>query len=191
MLSLFFGAGVSHTSSSSLPPSILIDFSTCVLTVLRVLAIFHGTADFTWSNVPVAAYYVYEPVGGLLCINIPFIARAIHRKVKAHQTGDASDSSLPYDKPPQPEQLRRHSRWLHGIDSIHLTGMSSPTRSRAHDLDAEQRPWAPITALTTTTMSSTIDLPPQNLNQASQDEVHRHGSSFDFGFDETHGDLNI
>jgi hypothetical protein len=118
-----------------------------VLTILRVLAIFDGSADFTWGNIPIAAYYVFEPVGGLLCINIPFIARAIRIKIKTKETNSGPERSLPYEKSAgrEKKRQRRNSRWLRGIDSIQLTGMSSHRRSMVGGVDVQQRPWIPIT----------------------------------------------
>ncbi|KAF2729275.1 hypothetical protein EJ04DRAFT_580751 [Polyplosphaeria fusca] len=106
-------------------------FATCVVTILRTVRIFRiQSADFTWDNVPLSAYYVFEPVGGLLCINIPLVARAVRRKWKGHQESNPSNQSRPSDGPSEtaPRQ-RRGSRWLRGIDSIQLSGMSSMRRS--------------------------------------------------------------
>lgn len=133
--------------------------ATCALTILRIIASFNTSADFTWDTVSTAAYYVFEPVGGLLCINIPFIARAIRRKMKAKKNRSRLDGSSPPDDRPEQEQkrIRRHSGWLRGIDSIQLTGMSSKRRSMTVGVDVKQRPWIPITPT-----SSHFDLIPSN-----------------------------
>ena len=146
-----------------------------MLTVLRVLAIFHGSADFTWGNIPTAAYYVFEPVGGLLCINIPFIARAIRKSIKAKETNLESECSLPYEESADRERKRqrRQSRWLRGIDSIQLTGMSSRRRSMIGGVDVQQRPWIPITP-----NSSQLDLTPPNATGINEVVISKPEGSF-------------
>lgn len=149
--------------------------STCVLTILRVLAIFHESADFTWGNIPIAAYYVFEPVGGLFCINIPFIARAIRKKMKAKKINSGPERSLPYNKSVDSEKKRqrRQSHWLRGIDSIQLTGMSSRRRSMVGGVDVQQRPWIPITP-----NSSQFDLTPPNATGVNEVVISTPESSF-------------
>lgn len=146
-----------------------------MLTILRVLAIFHGSADFTWGNIPTAAYYVFEPVGGLLCINTPFIARAIRKKIKAKETNSGSGRSLPYEQSADRERKRqrRQSHWLRGIDSIQLTGISSRRRSMIGGVDVQQRPWIPITP-----NSSQFDLTPPNATGLNEVVISKPEGSF-------------
>jgi hypothetical protein len=150
------------------------DFSTCALTVIRVLAIFRSSADFTWDNIPIAAYYVFEPVGGLLCINIPFITRAILRKMKS-ESSYGSKNSHSYIKSTDPEQnrQRRQSRWLRGIDSIQLTNMSSRRQSMIGGVDVQQRPWIPITK-----SSSHIDPTPPTATALNEVVISKPEESF-------------
>jgi|TARA_R110002003_G_scaffold214_17_gene16127 hypothetical protein len=66
-----------------------------------------GSADFTWYYVPLGAYSVFEPLGGILCTNLPIIwhmlrkRRALNRDndgfIKTHQSSTptiGSDSRL-------------------------------------------------------------------------------------------------
>jgi hypothetical protein len=149
-------------------------FSTCALTIIRVLAIFRSSADFTWDNIPIAAYYVFEPVGGLLCINIPFITRAILRKMRSGSSY-GSKNSRSYVKSIDPEQNRqqRQSRWLRGIDNIQLTNMSSRRQSMIGGVDVQQRPWIPITK-----SSSNIDRTPPAATGLNEVVISKPEESF-------------
>lgn len=51
-----------------------IGLATCVVSAMRLTVVLgHGYADFTWSYVPLGAYSAFEPLGGLLCTNLPII----------------------------------------------------------------------------------------------------------------------
>ncbi|KAF2119214.1 hypothetical protein BDV96DRAFT_642252 [Lophiotrema nucula] len=122
--------------------------ATCVVTILRMSRIFKiQSTDFTWENVPISAFYVFEPVGGLLCINIPFVARAIRRRMKGAEASATSGPSTD-NRPAQSSQRRkrRGSRWLIGIDSIRLTGLSSHRRSVVEADRIDARPWVQLPA---------------------------------------------
>jgi hypothetical protein len=47
---------------------------TCIVSSIRLTVVLgHGDPDFTWSYVPLGAYSVFEPLGGILCTNLPII----------------------------------------------------------------------------------------------------------------------
>ncbi|KAF2271924.1 uncharacterized protein EI97DRAFT_240135 [Westerdykella ornata] len=48
--------------------------ATCVVSAIRLTVVFgHGDPDFTWYYVPLGAYSAFEPLGGILCTNLPII----------------------------------------------------------------------------------------------------------------------
>ena len=49
-------------------------YRTCVVSSLRLTVVLgHGSLNFTWYYVPLGAYSVFEPLGGILCTNLPII----------------------------------------------------------------------------------------------------------------------
>ncbi|KAF1844631.1 uncharacterized protein K460DRAFT_95336 [Cucurbitaria berberidis CBS 394.84] len=51
-----------------------IGLATCVVSSIRLTIILgRGRPDFTWYYVPLGAYSVFEPLGGILCTNLPII----------------------------------------------------------------------------------------------------------------------
>ncbi|KAF2016402.1 hypothetical protein BU24DRAFT_200936 [Aaosphaeria arxii CBS 175.79] len=51
-----------------------VGIATCVVSALRLRVVLgHGYADFTWSYVPLGAFSAFEPLGGILCTNLPII----------------------------------------------------------------------------------------------------------------------
>ncbi|KAL5121491.1 hypothetical protein ACEQ8H_000563 [Pleosporales sp. CAS-2024a] len=48
--------------------------ATCVVSSIRLTIILRrGSPDFTWYYVPLGAYSVFEPLGGILCTNLPIV----------------------------------------------------------------------------------------------------------------------
>lgn len=51
-----------------------IGLGTCIVSSIRLTVVLgHGDPDFTWSYVPLGAYSVFEPLGGILSTNLPII----------------------------------------------------------------------------------------------------------------------
>ncbi|KAF1961435.1 hypothetical protein CC80DRAFT_589798 [Byssothecium circinans] len=51
-----------------------IGLATCIVSSVRLTVVLgHGYLDFTWSYVPLGAYSAFEPLGGILCTNLPII----------------------------------------------------------------------------------------------------------------------
>ncbi|KAF2744504.1 hypothetical protein M011DRAFT_378270, partial [Sporormia fimetaria CBS 119925] len=51
-----------------------IGLATCIVSAIRLTVVLgHGDPDFTWSYVPLGAYSAFEPLGGILCTNLPII----------------------------------------------------------------------------------------------------------------------
>lgn len=54
---------------------------TCIISSVRLTVVLgHGYPDFTWSYVPLGAYSAFEPLGGLLCANLPIIFHLWRRR---------------------------------------------------------------------------------------------------------------
>ena len=61
--------------------------ATCVVSSIRLTIILgRGSPDFTWYYVPLGAYSVFEPLGGILCTNLPIIWH-MFRKRRARMRG--------------------------------------------------------------------------------------------------------
>ncbi|KAF2640929.1 hypothetical protein P280DRAFT_399564 [Massarina eburnea CBS 473.64] len=51
-----------------------VGLATCIVSSIRLTVVLgHGYPDFTWSYVPLGAYSAFEPLGGILCTNLPII----------------------------------------------------------------------------------------------------------------------
>jgi len=51
-----------------------IGLATCVVSSIRLTVVLgRGNPDFTWYYVPLGAYSVFEPLGGILCTNLPIV----------------------------------------------------------------------------------------------------------------------
>jgi hypothetical protein len=78
LLCFIFSIGIAYVSMFHGPKRndrILIrKNSTCIVSAIRLTVVLgHGYADFTWSYVPLGAYSAFEPLGGILCTNLPII----------------------------------------------------------------------------------------------------------------------
>jgi hypothetical protein len=59
----------------------LCPFRTCVVSALRLTVVLgHGSPNFTWYYVPLGMYSVFEPLGGILCSNLPIIWHMMRRR---------------------------------------------------------------------------------------------------------------
>ncbi|KAF2503017.1 hypothetical protein BU16DRAFT_26522 [Lophium mytilinum] len=89
-----------------------IGLATCVVSCLRLRVVLnHGDPDFTWAAVPLGAYSVYEPLGGILCNNLPIIYHMV-RKLRKEE---ASSKTKPTE-----QSSSRPSRFT--VPSISLSG---------------------------------------------------------------------
>ncbi|KZM28822.1 uncharacterized protein EKO05_0008569 [Ascochyta rabiei] len=58
-----------------------VGLATCVVSSLRLTVILgHNNPDFTWYYVPLGAYSVFEPLGGILCTNLPIIWHMMRKR---------------------------------------------------------------------------------------------------------------
>lgn len=52
----------------------MIGLGVCIISAVRLnFVITQGSPDFTWEGVPLGALSVFEPLGGILCSNLPII----------------------------------------------------------------------------------------------------------------------
>ncbi|XPS67844.1 hypothetical protein M3J09_000138 [Ascochyta lentis] len=71
-----------------------VGLATCVVSSLRLTVVLgHGNPNFTWYYVPLGAYSVFEPLGGILCTNLPIIWHMM-RKRKSNLTRHTSASKI-------------------------------------------------------------------------------------------------
>jgi hypothetical protein len=54
---------------------------TCIVSSIRLTVVLgRGSPDFTWYYVPLGAYSVFEPLGGILCTNLPIIWHMLRKR---------------------------------------------------------------------------------------------------------------
>lgn len=77
-------------------------YRTCVVSSIRLTVVLgRGSADFTWYYVPLGAYSVFEPLGGILCTNLPIIWHMFRKRkgmvmnASAFKTHDSNSNSTP------------------------------------------------------------------------------------------------
>jgi len=117
--------------------------ATCVISSIRLTIILgRSNPDFTWYYVPLGAYSVFEPLGGVLCTNLPIIWHMIRKR-------NARLGSLPDSKSPNINSTigshRQHLAIALGLvtrdrtrnDSPHITARDpvSPGPGEWHRLD--------------------------------------------------------
>ncbi|KAF2866253.1 hypothetical protein BDV95DRAFT_611718 [Massariosphaeria phaeospora] len=99
----------------------------CVGSIRRAIAaLTMRDPDVTWRNGTIMLLYVFEPVGVLICINLPLIVRLL-KTLKG-----PSKTVVSYEARAAQRESRnkKPNGWLRGIDSIRLTGLS--TRMSTH-----------------------------------------------------------
>ncbi|KAF2826272.1 hypothetical protein CC86DRAFT_27460 [Ophiobolus disseminans] len=66
-----------------------IGLATCVVSSIRLTVVLgRGSADFTWYYVPLGAYSVFEPLGGILCTNLPIIWHMLRKRRATNRMND-------------------------------------------------------------------------------------------------------
>ncbi|KAF2128865.1 hypothetical protein P153DRAFT_376229 [Dothidotthia symphoricarpi CBS 119687] len=117
-----------------------VGLATCITSSIRLTVVLgHGYPDFTWSYVPLGAYSVFEPLGGILCTNIPIIWHML-RKRKAILPDHVTKTHLSNSTPPagsrpsqgvQPSSLAsvdytQNDRMLPYVDESRQVGIYCP-----------------------------------------------------------------
>jgi hypothetical protein len=78
------------------------EYRTCIVSSIRLTVVLgRGSPDFTWYYVPLGAYSVFEPLGGILCTNLPIVwhmvrkRRAMNRPIESFpKTSEASTGTI-------------------------------------------------------------------------------------------------
>jgi hypothetical protein len=71
-----------------------ISIRTCVISSLRLTVVLsHGSRDFTWYYVPLGVYSVFEPLGGIICTNLPIIWHMMRKRKALLPTSNPALSS--------------------------------------------------------------------------------------------------
>lgn len=109
MPNLLHRSRVSH-SPFNLTTQTLTSHSTCVVSSIRLTVVLgHGNPDFTWYYVPLGAYSVFEPLGGILCTNLPIIWH-IFRKRNRKSSLPTSSKRMSSSQTPTIGSSSRRSR---------------------------------------------------------------------------------
>lgn len=94
----------------------------------------HGYADFTWSYVPLGAYSAFEPLGGILCTNLPIVWH-MWRKYRKSQSllpgsglfksRHSSSNATPSSYEPRRSRIARSL----GLSNVEETGTDSQAQT--------------------------------------------------------------
>ncbi|KAH9867613.1 hypothetical protein IAQ61_008207 [Plenodomus lingam] len=102
---------------------------TCVVSSIRLTILLgRGSPDFTWFYVPLGAYSVFEPLGGILATNLPIIWH-MFRKRKAQRHGIASKSNTNTNSTPTVASRRNRLALALGLTTHDRTRNDSANRT--------------------------------------------------------------
>lgn len=126
-----------------------IGLATCVISSLRLTVVFgHTSPDFTWTFVPLGAYSVFEPLGGILCTNLPIIWHMWRKRRTPLLPGsgfkaNSSSAGTPGTNS-RPSRLRRGLQSV-GLSTYDQTGTDSQARTILGDNEEEhENRWVPV-----------------------------------------------
>ena len=106
---------------------------TCVVSSIRLTVVLgRGSADFTWYYVPLGAYSVFEPLGGILCTNLPIIWHMLRKRRAANRMNDGFHKTHNSNVTPTiGSGASRRSRIIHalGITTIDKSHNDSVVRT--------------------------------------------------------------
>ncbi|PSN67789.1 hypothetical protein BS50DRAFT_348795 [Corynespora cassiicola Philippines] len=127
-----------------------IGLATCVVSSMRLTVVFgHGDPDFTWYYVPLGAYSAFEPLGGILCTNLPIIWHMVRRR-KPLLPGSSAFKSHPSSTATPGSGSSRRSRFARSIGLSHLDNTVTDSRGRTvTGPEEENHAWMRIPTSTT------------------------------------------
>lgn len=106
-----------------------IGLATCVVSAVRLTVVLgHGYPDFTWSYVPLGAYSAFEPLGGILCTNLPIIWHMWRKRRPILPTVFKSPASSTATPGSAESRRSRFARSL-GLSTHDQTGTDSQSRT--------------------------------------------------------------
>ncbi|KAF2471424.1 uncharacterized protein BDR25DRAFT_286022 [Lindgomyces ingoldianus] len=101
-----------------------IGLATCIVSSIRLTVVLgHTNPDFTWYYVPLGAYSAFEPLGGILCTNLPIIWH-MWRKRRPLLPGSSAFKSHPSTTATPGSSGSRRSRFARGLQSLGLSTVS-------------------------------------------------------------------
>ncbi|KAJ4378917.1 hypothetical protein N0V86_005793 [Didymella sp. IMI 355093] len=120
-----------------------IGLATCVISSLRLTVVLgHGNPDFTWYYVPLGAYSVFEPLGGILCTNLPIIWHMVRKRgVLPHYNSTSKATS--FGETPTIGSSSRRSRLAIalGLTSHDRTQIGSRLQTSSRNMGASRAEW--------------------------------------------------
>ncbi|KAF2121292.1 hypothetical protein BDV96DRAFT_667935 [Lophiotrema nucula] len=113
-----------------------IGLATCIVSALRIRVVLgHTDPDFTWSTVPLGAFSVFEPLGGILCTNLPIIwhmwrkQRPVLPGSSAFKSGPTSSTATPGSGQSRGSRIARRLQNSLGLSQVDETQNDSQTRT--------------------------------------------------------------
>lgn len=104
----------------------------------------HGSPNFTWYYVPLGAYSVFEPLGGILCTNLPIIWHMVRKRraEKLPHYNSASKSTSSGGRPTIALSSRRSRLAIAlGLTSNDRTQNGSRAQTSTHNMGALRAEW--------------------------------------------------
>ncbi|KAL2850188.1 hypothetical protein BJY01DRAFT_136012 [Aspergillus pseudoustus] len=96
-LPIIFGLQISTTKKIGLSFLFSMGLATCGVSAARLnVLVTRGSSDFTYASVPLRILSVWEPLGGILCANLPICHKLIWgaiRRVTGHSSSSPSGSA--------------------------------------------------------------------------------------------------
>ncbi|KAF2633312.1 hypothetical protein BU25DRAFT_426887 [Macroventuria anomochaeta] len=128
-----------------------IGLATCVVSSLRLTVVLgHGSPNFTWYYVPLGAYSVFEPLGGILCTNLPIIWHMMRkRKASLPHCNSASKTTSSGGHTPTIGSSSRRSRLAIalGLTSHDRTQNGSRMQTNVDNADTAQGDWEQLESM--------------------------------------------
>ncbi|KAF2268887.1 hypothetical protein CC78DRAFT_330672 [Lojkania enalia] len=157
-----------------------IGLATCIVSALRLRVVLgHVDPDFTWSTVPLGAYSVFEPLGGILCTNLPIIwhmwrkRRPLLPGSSAFKSSHPSSTATPGSGQSRRSQFARRIQNSLGLSTLDQTGTDSQSRTILGNEEDGEAGWmgSDQKGNTTTTIVSQAR-PPQFWNTVERKDSH-------------------
>ncbi|GCB17918.1 hypothetical protein AAWM_00803 [Aspergillus awamori] len=95
-----------------------VGLATCAISAARLtVVVTQGSSDYTWAGVPLGILSAWEPLGGILCANLPIIYKslaAVLRSIKGTLRTHGSRSAHPSSTQRQAKSSanNHHNTWL-------------------------------------------------------------------------------
>ncbi|KAH6642508.1 hypothetical protein C7974DRAFT_385558 [Boeremia exigua] len=121
-----------------------IGLATCVVSSIRLTVVLgHGNPNFTWYYVPLGAYSVFEPLGGIICTNIPIIWHMWRKRRAGHPHQNSEPKPTSSDGHTTTIGSSRRSRLAIalGLTSLDRTLNGSRLHTNANNADSTRGAW--------------------------------------------------